>query len=125
MSNPSLADGGTPPMNERIKNLWLEALRSGEFSQARETLFDGESYCCLGVLCELHQKENGGEWDKPHYAHRYLTQDAELPPEVQNWAGLSSQSGKYGPESEDNLIICNDERKMSFAQIADIIEEKF
>lgn len=56
-------------MNERIKKLWLEALRSGEYTQATCQLRrdhadnDGSSYCCLGVLCDLHAKEQKtGYW---------------------------------------------------------------
>lgn len=45
-----------------VKTLWLEALESGEYKQARQVLCnkgsasDPESevgYCCLGVLCEV------------------------------------------------------------------------
>lgn len=30
--------------------LWSEILKSGEYLQAKGELFDGEGYCCLGVL---------------------------------------------------------------------------
>lgn len=34
---------------------WLTALRSGEYKQAQETLYDPNTkgYCCLGVACRL------------------------------------------------------------------------
>lgn len=38
-------------MNAELKAKWVEALRSGSFSQARGVLHDGgDGYCCLGVL---------------------------------------------------------------------------
>lgn len=30
---------------------WIAALRSGEYKQGEGSLFDGDSYCCLGVGC--------------------------------------------------------------------------
>lgn len=37
------------------KEEWIAALRSGEFKQARNYLYDAsrEGYCCLGVLASL------------------------------------------------------------------------
>lgn len=40
-------------MDTELKAKWVAALRSGEYQQARGTLFDGEGYCCLGVLCKV------------------------------------------------------------------------
>ena len=45
-------------MDKKIKEDWIEALRSGEYDQKRgnlmtEQLYSGiAEYCCLGVLCE-------------------------------------------------------------------------
>lgn len=41
-------------MNERIKDLWIKALRSGKYEQGVGYLqtLDGK-YCCLGVLCDI------------------------------------------------------------------------
>jgi len=41
-------------MNPRIKQRWLDALRSGEYKQTMENLQDMNGFCCLGVLCDLH-----------------------------------------------------------------------
>ena len=51
-------------MDEELLNKWLKALRSGEYTQARNALSqtypDGtSSYCCLGVLCDI---SGLGEW---------------------------------------------------------------
>jgi|688.fasta_scaffold792599_2 hypothetical protein len=37
----------------KIKEKWLEALRSGNYNQIQERLSSPEGYCCLGVLCEV------------------------------------------------------------------------
>ena len=40
-------------MDAKLKADWIAALRSGEFKQTRGRMFDGEGYCCLGVLCKV------------------------------------------------------------------------
>lgn len=48
-----------PKLKPEVKAAWLEALRSGEYKQTREMLespVDG-GFCCLGVLCNLAEKE--------------------------------------------------------------------
>lgn len=40
-------------MNKEIKKQWIEALRSGKYKQGREYLCVDETYCCLGVLCDI------------------------------------------------------------------------
>lgn len=32
---------------------WIDALRSGEYTQTRRSLQDKKGHCCLGVACEL------------------------------------------------------------------------
>lgn len=32
---------------------WIDALRSGEYKQTKETLQDKNGFCCLGVACDL------------------------------------------------------------------------
>lgn len=45
-------------MNRQNMETWIKALESGNYSQARRVLHDGEGFCCLGVLCDI----NGVEW---------------------------------------------------------------
>lgn len=44
-------------MTKELKEKWIEALRSGAYTQGRMRLklcsSKGPSYCCLGVLCDL------------------------------------------------------------------------
>lgn len=37
-------------MNQEIKQKWVAALRSGEYKQIKNSLTNGEGYCCLGVF---------------------------------------------------------------------------
>jgi len=46
-------------MTPELKDRWLDALKSGEYEQTTGSLmtehddFQGESYCCLGVLLDI------------------------------------------------------------------------
>lgn len=44
-------------MNQKMKQKWLTALRSGDYPQGkgmlRQRIEDTDHYCCLGVLCTL------------------------------------------------------------------------
>ena len=48
-------------MKAELKAKWVEALRSGEYEQGEGALKKGNSYCCLGVLCSLAEREITGE----------------------------------------------------------------
>lgn len=51
-------------MDAQLKAKWVEALRSGEFKQASQTLQDGfGANCCLGVLARI-QGENLNDWSE-------------------------------------------------------------
>jgi hypothetical protein len=45
-------------MNKKLKVEWLEALRFGRYTQAQGVLRRDNSFCCLGVLCDLQ----GAQW---------------------------------------------------------------
>lgn len=107
-------------MDTRVKGLWLDALRSGEYQQAKEVLArvdpdtgEVEGFCCLGVLCDLAVKEGVipapvlvdryenktgiGDKDRYRYGDPYgpeirSTSTAELPVAVKEWAGLYDTS---------------------------------
>src|SRR4051812_19674656 len=76
-------------MNPEIKKQWVAALRSGEFKQGKAALRNGDTFCCLGVLCELHRRANGGEWER-NEEDDFLYHDNRsfLPEDVWEWAGL-------------------------------------
>ena len=105
-------------MNQRIKKMWLAALRSGEYQQTTGQLKDDLGFCCLGVLCDLHAKETGNEWKGYYY---YKNEDF-LPFEVKKWASVDSCNPRTRELGGRQLTSLNDDHDYSFAQIADVIE---
>jgi len=113
----------TGKMNPEIKQLWVDALRSGDYNQTTGVLHDGFGYCCLGVLCDLAVKAGVvSEVDPNGIAHRAVYDGADLilPNTVREWAGL--ESSEPGLPNGDLLTELNDERRESFKYIAYRIE---
>jgi hypothetical protein len=107
---------GDTPMNAEIKKLWLEALRSGKYSQGCGALRWEDKFCCFGVLCDLVDKT---KWEAPtEDGFRLYANNINYPPdELLNKVGL--------PHSACiSLSRCNDDCK-SFAYIAQLIEERY
>ena len=115
-------------MNKIVKEKWLKALRNGEYEQGKNALKPNGTYCCLGVLCELHRlevkRDDWGELEDNAEGSIYLEMEYELPDEVIEWAGLSSGNpGIDHNEEMDSLAYINDE-VADFEEIADFIEEQ-
>ena len=115
-------------MNPEVKSLWVAALRSGDYSQGRGALAKesvGEiSYCCLGVLCELAFKK--GLVTRSSSGFNTVTFNGEaalLPDALAKWSGVSRE-GSYG-NGPHWLTEDNDEKRLSFNELADLIEEHF
>lgn len=120
-------------MNEEVKTLWLEALRSGKYEQAKGYLRDGDFYCPLGVLCDLYP---GGKWkqdkfiedilDKVYYfsvtVSNKVPSYTSPPSAVVHWAELEDPQPfiTIGNDST-NLTRLNDDG-LTLSQLADLIE---
>jgi len=122
-------------LNVRNIEAWIEALRSGLYTQSRQALNvvsvepgytqkGGVGMCCLGVLCNVYKEETGiGEWSEPHGREgrtiaEFITPGHSgerdyLPEDVQAWLGLGK--GDRNPFQLGNK---NDESEWSFEQIA-------
>lgn len=114
-------------MNKRVKELWINALVSGEYSQAYGQLRTEWGYCCWGVLCNLHAKETGNEWN----GNTYLGATKFIPEEVEKWAGLEKIGEGvirgYQVTYEGNqlyLDVLND-TAVDFSTIAEVIKEQY
>jgi hypothetical protein len=120
-------------MNQQIKEQWIEALRSGEYSQTQEQLKDHHGYCCLGVLCDLYSKANeNGLWKEETNLFHFETYPGEyeystLPKNVSEWAGLGGTDNPIIEYDGGKMAISdlNDmKEQLSFNQIAAIIEDQ-
>ena len=104
-------------MNQEIKKLWIEALTSGKYNQGTGALKGVDSFCCLGVLCDLYiQKNEGNKWEEDN---SYLGEKDILPETVMNWAGLNDQNPDV--QEYSSLAEMNDDG-YTFKEIAQIIE---
>lgn len=111
---------------EQIENRkkWVEALRSGEYTQTIGMLKDHHGYCCLGVLCHIagttFYPDCNGEYyvrnGKDEILFGVTTENA------MEWVGLRTSDGAYGENDEQCLANHNDEERLNFDQIATIIE---
>jgi hypothetical protein len=119
-------------MNAEIKQLWCDALRSGEYAQncyALRSIYD--EFCCFGVLCDLYQKtHSNASWNNNNLRGQWFFDDgtelcvAATTDLVNEWAGLDCNIPIVSyRDVEDNLTTLND-RGISFAEIAQIIEEQ-
>jgi hypothetical protein len=118
-------------MKTEIKQKWVEALRSGEYTQGKFRLYNGRSYCCLGVLCNLYMNEKNETWyylTSETSDNYYCDGESELlPVAVMDWAELNSGNGDplVNVDVAHSLAELNDTLKYTFAQIADVIEAQF
>lgn len=122
-------------MNPDVKTKWVAALRSGEYKQGTEHLHSGDSFCCLGVLCDLYAKEHpaNGKWELVRNDVFEFRNAAGvgavqiLPRDVVKWAKLPDSNPMIRRLSPPRIFHCiadlNDDG-MSFSDIADLIEKQ-
>lgn len=117
-------------MDARIKQLWIDALRSGEYKQGQNRLRLRDEFCCLGVLCDLHQKENPtlGRWvygyayaSAPNQHTNVQFEGKLLPFMVAKWSGLNDHDPYLNDKNRASSL---NDAGMSFPQIADLIEKE-
>lgn len=116
-------------MDKQVKERWVNALRSGDYQQGRAWLKKGDSYCCLGVLCDLYLVDHDMEWELNNNSEYSLDNNTEmLPKSVAKWAGIdvSDEGGVYHGGAinlkGETLAGLNDTGS-PFDEIASFIEE--
>lgn len=112
-------------MKHAVMERWVNALRSGEYTQGKDRLKTiDNTFCCLGVLCDLYSKETGDAWD---FSNRdgpiYYGCITSLPEEVRVWAGMRTGNGLLESD-KPSLVILND-KGWTFSDIANIIEDEY
>lgn len=120
-------------MNPRIKNIWIEALRSGRYPQGKRYLRSTEGYCCLGVLADCYLIHNNLEWKRyppsendmqwfafsiPGVAREEITFLPGCDEHFKKWFG-----GVFLIATQSQLAHLNDLEELDFTQIADWIEQ--
>ena len=110
-------------MRKEIADLWIKALRSGDYEQGRLYLNADGKFCCLGVLCEVAIKSN------VHISHyktnRTMIQQydgyiASLPMSINEWSGIKTGNGAF--IDDHSLAGANDFEGKDFDEIAELIE---
>lgn len=100
---------------------WIEALRSGEYKQTKNVLFDGKGYCCLGVACKIAGRKEvikTDMWDDTLYS--FTNEIETLPKSIQKKLGFNTDVGYYG--DDNNSLAGDNDNGKKFKTIANIIE---
>jgi hypothetical protein len=121
-------------MNPKVKKLWLEALRGGQYQQGSKRLRDKQDhFCVLGVLCDLYVKQRPDcRWKEMeaksgfrivgkrevHWCEDYLIEP------VMQWAGLDSQNPLVEHEGKKTSLSSLNDNGMNFKAIAKLIEKQ-
>lgn len=144
---------GKNKLNAKAKKLWLEALRSGEFSQSKarlctikrtpsssfisrpelETFNESISYCCLGVLCEVLIKNNfpilkteKEDSKTPCVSYKFAESDTHLymPMDVATHIGLDDGKSRQLATMNDGCTLDGKAiASKTFEEIANYIEK--
>ncbi len=116
-------------MNTSVKKKWIAALTKGEYKQGKRVLKHKDTYCCLGVLCDLHSQEHTNKWkegtkQEPEDCSTYIGCVFTLPDKVMKWAGLEDESPEIIFDGESTTLAeLNDEDK-TFKEIAQLIKDQ-
>jgi hypothetical protein len=119
-------------MDQRIKKLWIEALRSGEFKQGQGYLERDGRYCALGVLSVLAMLEGVCTYNYKDGLGLFDNRQFKLSYNVMKWADIAQDDEHFLNPIEHSVLInikgslttvmdLNDQGK-SFKQIANLIE---
>ena len=98
---------------------WLTALRSGEYKQCTGQLYSNygntDSYCCLGVACEVFNHNSPVKVKRKGFAYGRMRINSYIPTKVAKWLGMTID-GQY------RCVKMNDNDRKLFKQIATIVE---
>ena len=111
------------------RKIWIKALRSGKYKQAKAVLEDSTTggMCCLGVACKVLGAQRTPSDGEIRYGKGSI---GALPPGVQLALGFKTNSGDFsiGHRKLDNLVFSslielNDDKGWTFSEIADFVEK--
>jgi hypothetical protein len=118
-------------MDPTIKAEWIKRLLSGDYEQGQGLLHhtNDNTFCCLGVLCEIAVEAGVVtkelSTDRRWYCYKGLDHRSGvvLIDDVLKWAGLVSNGSAVVYDDKETLASLND-KGILFKEIADVIEEK-
>lgn len=110
---------------------WVDTLRAGIYKQGKGYLKVEDTYCCLGVACELAIKDGipvnvkTGTNSNGNNITYFCGEKFYLPEVVRNWLGLKDKTGNWthGQNVDANVAHMNDEERKSFTEIATFVEQ--
>lgn len=116
-------------LNKEAIRKWIEALRSGDYRQGYHKLRnynkdEDDTFCCLGVACDVLKEDLEGEWNMKADDYKFKVLDDQshgmefMPDVVVEYLGLSEEF------LNDTLSGLNDKERYTFEEIADRIERK-
>ena len=97
----------TPEEQAEHRKLWIEALRSGKYAQAKGALKQNANqrtldenrdtkYCCLGVACDI---SGMGQWHSTQNTFlapgEILWQSSHLPGPIADWLGIQTADASF------------------------------
>ena len=117
-------------MNQDVKNLWVDALRSSEFTQGRGALRTKDNrYCCLGVLCDLYLRQTNDdvswEYHDVFLGYGLYGEKAVLTEKVIKCSGIVNYNGKINVNNVETSLVSLNDKGCSFNEIADLIEKQY
>lgn len=134
-------------INKELVRLWIDSLRSGTYQQGTSQLRTiDDKFCCLGVLCDIAKQSVNLEWNLPNVDYVSYSMGGTysiLPSVLAEYLGTVECDQRIlilktnvklqeylGDKVNDllthtTLVALNDYYKLSFDQIADILEEEF
>src|SRR5690606_10344654 len=120
-------------MEKRVAYLqeWVDALRSGKYVQGKYRLHsiesDQDNFCCLGVACHIFAERENLHKEQTKIGHvSYNTLLCSLPDRLSEVLGINHIGElKKRVSNCGTLTGLNDHIEMTFAEIADVIEQQF
>lgn len=109
-------------MNPEIKAKWIAALRSGDYKQGRNQLRKQDSFCCLGVLCNLHAQAHPEIAAKEISTESYMDYREALPPSVRQWADINAYGDPVHINGRIKRLAHHNDAGRTFLELADAIE---
>lgn len=113
-------------MKKEIADKWIAALP--KYKQGLKALRRGDTFCCLGVLCELAVEDGVIPPPSEALGNKVFTygegvgRTNYLPYDVWFWAGMKTSDGSFDCVENRSLVNLND-NGFTFEQIAKVIEE--